>query len=403
MAEGVPEVLERPATRKDGAIGLVGQPEAVPGLVVLQRGAHLVAQEIQVSGDGAPRDAELAHEVPAVGQAPGFRALAHHLDHAPDAVVLRAGAGLHFSRIFGIFFGAVPLDGTGCFFSLGGMVEQVYRGRKPKASPLWQCLSHHFDEFLEAYKERFQPRYGFLRPIIPEVVEKFLECGDLARGFARIRCDHCKEDRLLAFSCKGRWFCPSCHQKKVQLFGALLAESILSLVPHRQFGIPKMLRPYFRCDRDLLKDLCRVAHECLIEFLRTSLGLSEGVPGIVMAIDTFGEYLDFHPTCTRWWPTGCLRVRGSSTFLPTSATPHPFQEVARVDQEGVGGRPIAVPEVLTEIRIVSLIDEEDVIERILRHLGLWQEGVCVHCGTDPPGETTLDPWLDDPLGAFSAT
>ena len=40
------------------------------------------------------------------------RALAHHLDHAPDAVVLRAGAGLHFSRIF---FGSVPLDGTGCF------------------------------------------------------------------------------------------------------------------------------------------------------------------------------------------------------------------------------------------------------------------------------------------------
>jgi Putative transposase/Transposase zinc-binding domain len=101
----------------------------------------------------------------------------------------------------------------------------------------------------------------------------------------------------LAFSCKGRWFCPSCHQKKVQLFGALLAESILYPVPHRHFvfGIPKMLRPYFRYDRDLLKDLCRVAHECLIEFLRTSLGLPEGVPGIVMAIHTFGEYLDFHP------------------------------------------------------------------------------------------------------------
>jgi hypothetical protein len=66
----------------------------------------------------------------------------------------------------------------------------------------------------------------------------------------------------------------------------------------------------------LLKDLCRVAHECLIEFLRTSLGLPEGVPGIVMAIHTFGEYLDFHPTCTRWWPTGCSRVRGSSTSCP---------------------------------------------------------------------------------------
>jgi hypothetical protein len=63
------------------------------------------------------------------------------------------------------------------------------------------------------------------------------------------------------------------------------------------------------------------------------------------------------------------------------------------------------------MRIVSLIDQEDFIERILRHLGLWQEGVRVHCGTDPPGETTLDRWLDDPFSdydtepvmAFSAT
>ena len=70
-------------------------------------------------------------------------------------------------------------------------------------------------------------------------------------------------------------------------------------VRHFVFGIPKMLRPYFRYDRDLLKELCRVAHEYLIEFLRTSLGLPEGVPGIVMAIDTFGEYLDFHPPAAR--------------------------------------------------------------------------------------------------------
>jgi hypothetical protein len=29
-------------------------------------------------------------------------------------------------------------------------------------------------------------------------------------------------------------------------------------------------------------------------------------------------------------------------------------------------------------------------------LRLWHEGVRVHCGTDPPGETSLDPWPDDP-------
>jgi len=42
-----------------------------------------------------------------------------------------------------------------------------------------------------------------------------------------ICCDHCKKDHLLAFFCKGRWFCPSCHQKKVQLFGALVTETVL--------------------------------------------------------------------------------------------------------------------------------------------------------------------------------
>ena len=50
-----------------------------------------------------------------------------------------------------------------------------------------------------------------------------------------MRCDECSHEYLLAFSCKGRWFCPSCHQKKVQVFGAMLAESIVAVVPHRHF------------------------------------------------------------------------------------------------------------------------------------------------------------------------
>jgi hypothetical protein len=62
----------------------------------------------------------------------------------------------------------------------------------------------------------------------------------------------------------------------------------------------------------------------------------------------------------------------------------PFQEVARVDQEGAGGPTRCGAKCSRQMRIVSLIDEEDVIERILRHLGLGQERVHVHCGTDPP-------------------
>ena len=36
------------------------------------------------------------------------------------------------------------------------------------------------------YEERYQSRYGFLRPILQDVVSKFLDCGYLNRGFSLI-------------------------------------------------------------------------------------------------------------------------------------------------------------------------------------------------------------------------
>jgi len=171
---------------------------------------------------------------------------------------------------------------------------QTYRARNPKISPLWQCANRHYDQFEELYPEQYQTRYGLLRPIIPEVVHKYLDCGDLARGFARIRCDHCEHEYLLAFSCKSRWFCPSCHQKNVQTTARFILDHVLAPVPHRHYvlAIPRMLRPYFQRHRRLLKCLCALAHQSLTEHLRTALDCPKGVPGIIMTLHTFGEYLD---------------------------------------------------------------------------------------------------------------
>ena len=55
------------------------------------------------------------------------------------------------------------------------MEAQAYRARRPKLSPLWQCLDAHFDTFLDIYPEAYERDFGFLRPIIPEVVGKFME------------------------------------------------------------------------------------------------------------------------------------------------------------------------------------------------------------------------------------
>jgi hypothetical protein len=49
------------------------------------------------------------------------------------------------------------------------------------------------------------------------------------------------------------------------------------------------------------------------------------------------------------------------------------------------------------MRIVSLIDGPAVIERILRHLGLWQQGIRVASGPAPPAAWVIKLCLDDAL------
>ena len=177
------------------------------------------------------------------------------------------------------------------------MVEPIYQPRNPKVSPLYQSILNHFAKFESVYEERYQKRIGVLRDVVREVVYKYLGCGDLRNGFARIKCKECQHEVLLAFSCKGRYFCPSCHQKRVLMFGEWITEEILHPLPHRQyvFTIPKMLRPYFRFDRKLLGKLSQCAYQSLKEFFRKTLNRPEGVPGAVISIQTFGDLVNFHP------------------------------------------------------------------------------------------------------------
>ncbi len=84
---------------------------------------------------------------------------------------------------------------------------------------LYRLIEDHFAEFCTVYDERLAHRYGYWRPVIAEGVEKYLACGILEHGFAGVRCGACKHEYLLAFSCKCRYFCPSCHAKRLALWG----------------------------------------------------------------------------------------------------------------------------------------------------------------------------------------
>ncbi len=98
---------------------------------------------------------------------------------------------------------------------------KIYRHRSPESSPFFKVVSQHFSEFERVYAKKYEAKYGFWRPVIHTSVEKFLKCGDLKEGFARIKCNDCGKEMFVPFSCHQRCSCPSCHQKR-SLLGELV-------------------------------------------------------------------------------------------------------------------------------------------------------------------------------------
>jgi hypothetical protein len=61
---------------------------------------------------------------------------------------------------------------------------EIYHPREPRPSPFWSLLKKHYTEFLQHYDDSRVREYGYLRPIISEVMQGYLKCGDLSEGFA---------------------------------------------------------------------------------------------------------------------------------------------------------------------------------------------------------------------------
>ena len=116
----------------------------------------------------------------------------------------------------------------------------------------------------------------------------FLKCGDLHEGLARVRCPDCPHELFVAFSCKRRCTCLSCHQKCALLTALHVAEEVCAPFAHRQvvLTIPKHLRLHARFDRQLLGQLRACAGTCLQAEVRRLLGREDVVTAMVAAIQT---------------------------------------------------------------------------------------------------------------------
>jgi hypothetical protein len=67
---------------------------------------------------------------------------------------------------------------------------------------------------------------------VADTLQRFLECGILARGFLRVVCEDCKHEILVPWSCK-KGTCPSCGQRRSQEFAAFVNEVVLEPVSYR--------------------------------------------------------------------------------------------------------------------------------------------------------------------------
>ncbi|MGB6000365.1 MAG: transposase zinc-binding domain-containing protein, partial [Thermoanaerobaculia bacterium] len=167
---------------------------------------------------------------------------------------------------------------------------------------------------LLVYEERFEPTHGYLRRFVEPAVYRYLDCGIFDQGVARIRCPECRHEFLVAFSCKLRALCPSCHQKRELLWD----------VPHRQvvFTIPKRLRLFFRYDRKLLGELAFCAWRALKLYFDISFDGAEVTPGAVGFLQASGELLNFHPHVHILMTDGGFRPDGSFHHLPRFNSRH---------------------------------------------------------------------------------
>ena len=245
-----------------------------------------------------------------------------------------------------------------------------YRGRRPKQSPLWQVFDRHFDEFLKVYDERYAPTYGPLRDAIPRVVGRFLKCGILDYGLARIRCPECHDEWLLGFSCRGKCLCPSCGKKRQLEFGELLEGRILESVPHRHvvLSVPRRLRPFFMRHRERLSKLTRAGYETIKELLQAAVGNTDSVPGAVVCTQTYGNLLDGHPHLHMLVSWGLFdRVGG---FLRAAAVP---------DEETI--------EKLFRAKVLALLRDEGAIDdKLIANLLSWKHtGFSAHVGNELSG------------------
>ena len=197
-----------------------------------------------------------------------------------------------------------------------------YERHRPEQTTLYRLVQQHAASFIahtEASTGAELPRF------IKDEFDAFLECGILAHGFLRLRCGECGHDKLLAFSCKRRGFCPSCGARRMSQTAAHLVDHVIPHVPVRQWvlSLPIPLRVLLAAQPELVTSVLQVVQRVLTRHLLGAAGLKaeEGHGGAVTLIQRFGSAanLNIHLHCLVLDGVYRCGADGSPAFIEADA------------------------------------------------------------------------------------
>ena len=175
-----------------------------------------------------------------------------------------------------------------------------YERHCPEKGLLYRTIEQNWPSFVAKCEAEHQPIPAFIK----KEFSAYLRCGVLAYGFARIYCQECRYDRLVAFSCKKRGFCGSCLARRMSETAARLGDSIIPEIPTRQWvlSVPAPLRYLIAYDNEALNFVVRAFTGSLFSYLRKKAKRSGGEaldaqayhPGAVTFIQRFGSALNLN-------------------------------------------------------------------------------------------------------------
>jgi hypothetical protein len=170
-----------------------------------------------------------------------------------------------------------------------------YERHRPEDTVLYRTLEGHLEAFLAGASEQ---RGGEGLPaFVTRELRAYLRCGRPEHGCVHVKCERCGDELVVAFSCKGRGFCPSCGGRRMSELAAQLVDRVIPKVPVRQWvlSLPFTLRYQLAFDATLTGAVLGVFIRRVFAGLRRAAareGIADGQCGAITAIQRFGSALN---------------------------------------------------------------------------------------------------------------